>query len=218
MQGVVLCQAQQPIPRQQHRAAVRDDELGIPGDADQNGIAGNGDLLDLLARELKVLRQQDLVQAGSAAAQRQQLPDGVGLDLPLQNMAQVVGAAHHGVHAQRMQDVPVFGVGGARHGAVHTKLPLGDLARHQIGLVGVGHRHKGVAAGHIGGAQGVKAQRVAADDRDIQRIRKGAAQRLLRLDDGHLMAVGQQALGKIHSHPAAAGNTNFHIVTSFYGL
>ena len=41
MQGVVLCQAQQPIPRKQHRAAVRDDELGIPGDADQNGIAGN---------------------------------------------------------------------------------------------------------------------------------------------------------------------------------
>jgi len=71
---------------------------------------------------------------------------------------------------------------------------------------------------NIGGAQGVKAQRVAADDRDIQRVRKGAAQRLLRLDDGHLMAVGQQALGKIHSHPAAAGNTNFHIITSFYGL
>ena len=91
MQGVVLCQAQQPVPRQQHRAAVRDDELGIPGDADQNGIAGNGDLLDLLARELKVLRQQDLVQAGSAAAQRKQLPDGVGLDLPLQNVAQEPG-------------------------------------------------------------------------------------------------------------------------------
>jgi len=117
-----------------------------------------------------------------------------------------------------VQDVPVLGVGGARHGAVHAELPLGDLARHQIGLVGVGHRHKGVAAGHIGGAQGVKAQRVAADDWDVQRVRKSTAQRLLRLDDGHLMAVGQQALGKIHPHPAAAGNTNFHIITSFYGL
>ena len=195
-----------------------DDELGVPGDADQNGVAGDGDLLDLLARKLEVLRQQDLVQAGGAAAQGQQLPDGVGLDLPLQNMAQVVGTAHHGVHAQRVQDVPVLGVGCARHGAVHAELPFGDLAGHQIGLVGVGHRHKGVAAGHIGGAQGVKAQGVAADDRDIQRIGKGAAQRLLRFDDGHLMAVGQQALGKIHPHPAAAGNTNFHITTSFYGL
>ena len=43
---------------------------------------------------------------------------------------------------------------------------------------------------------------------------------------GHMILVEQvvkfnaseEALGKIHPHPAAAGNTNFHIITSFYGL
>ena len=76
-----------------------DDELGVAGDADQNGIAGNGHIHDGLARKLEVLGQQDLVQAGRAAAQAEQLADGICLDLPLQNVAQIVGAADHGVHA-----------------------------------------------------------------------------------------------------------------------
>ena len=83
MQGVILGQAEDAVPGQQHRVAVGDDELGIAGDADQDRVAGDGDVLDGLARKSKVLRQQDLVQAGSAAAQREQLADGVGLDLPV---------------------------------------------------------------------------------------------------------------------------------------
>ena len=49
--------------------------------------------------KLEVLRQQNFVQAGSAAAQREQLADGIRLDLALKDVAQVVGAAHYGVHA-----------------------------------------------------------------------------------------------------------------------
>ena len=192
-----------------------DDELGVAGDADQDRVAGDGDVLDGLARKSKVLRQQDLVQAGSAAAQREQLADGVGLDLAFQDVAQVVGAADHGVHAKGVQQFPVLGVGGPGHGAVHTELPLGDLAGHQIVLVVAGHGHKGVTAGHIGGAQGVKADGIAAHHRDVQRVGQAAAQCFLRLNDGHLVVVGQQALGQIHAHLAAACNTNFHSITSF---
>ena len=94
-----LRQHQDAVPGQQNGVAVGDDELGIAGDADQNGIAGNGHIHDGLARKLEVLGQQDLVQAGCAAAQAEQLADGIRLDLPFQNVAQVVGAADHGVHA-----------------------------------------------------------------------------------------------------------------------
>ena len=125
------------------------------------------------------------------------------------------GAADHGVHAKGVQQFPVLGVGGPGHGAVHTELPLGDLAGHQIVLVVAGHGHKGVAAGYVRSAQGVKADGVAAHHRDVQRVGQAAAQCFLRLNDGHLVVVGQQALGQIHAHLAAACNTNFHSITSF---
>jgi len=197
---------------------VGDDELRVAGDADQNGVARDGNFHHLLARKLEIRRQQDLIQAGGAAAQAQQLADVVRLDLPLQNVAQVVGAADHGVHAQSVEQAPVFGVGGPGHGAVHAKLLLGDLAGHEVVLVRAGHGHKGVAAGHVGGAQGVGADGVPADDRDVQRIGQHPALSLHRLNDDHLVAVGQQILGQIPPHPAAACNTNFHINTSYYRM
>ena len=193
-----------------------DDELRVAGDAHQNGIARHGDVLHGLPCKLEVLRQQDLVQAGRAAAQREQLTDGIRLDLPLEDVAQVVGAAHHGVHAEGVQQLAVLGVGGPGHGAVHAEFPLGDLTGHEVVFVRTGHGHKSVAAGHVGGAHGVKADGVSADHRDVQRVGQRAAEHLLRLDDGHLVAVGQKALGQIHAHFAAACNTNFHIITSFY--
>ena len=99
MQGVILRQAEDAVPWQQGGVAVGDDELRIAGDAHQNDVARHGDVLDRLPCKLEVLRQQDLVQAGRAAAQRQQLADGIRLDLALKDVAQVVGAAHYGVHA-----------------------------------------------------------------------------------------------------------------------
>ena len=157
MEAVVPGQAENVVPRQQDGAAVGDDELGVAGDADQNGVARDGDVHDGLARVDKALRQQDLVQAGGAAAQREELADGVRLDLPLEDVAQVVGAADHGVHAEGVEQFAVLGVGGTGHGTVHAELPLGDLAGHEIVLVGAGHGHKGVAAGRVGGAQSVHA-------------------------------------------------------------
>ena len=60
-----------------------DDELGVAGDADQDGVAGDGNVHDGFACKGEVFRQQDIVQAGGAAPQRKQLTDGVRLDLPL---------------------------------------------------------------------------------------------------------------------------------------
>ena len=170
MEGVILRQEQDAVPRQQDGVAVGDDELGVAGDADQDGIAGDGDVHDGLACVEEVLRQQDLVQAGRAAAQREQLADGVGLDLPLQDVAQVVSAADHGVHAEGVEQFPVLWVGGTGHGAADAELPLRDLAGDEVVLIRAGHGHKGVAAGRVGVAQGIHIDGIAADDRDVQLV------------------------------------------------
>ena len=115
-----------------------------------------------------------------------------------------------------MQQLPVLGVGGPGHGAVHAELPLGDLTGHEVVLVRAGHGHKGVAAANIGGAQGVHADGIAADHGDVQRICQHPALGLDGFNDDHRMVVRQQALGQIPPNTPAACNTNFHIDTSYY--
>ena len=191
MQAVVTGQAEDVVPGQQDRAAVGDDELGVAGDADQDGVARDGDVHDGLARVEEILGQQNFIQAGRAAAQREELADGIRLDLPLENMAQVVGAADHGVHAEGVEQFAVLGVGSPGHGAVYAELPLGDLTGHKVVFVRAGHSHKGVAAGDVGGAQSVHADGVAADDRDVQHIGQHPALALHWLDDDDFVVVGQ---------------------------
>ena len=137
-------------------------------------------------------------------------------NLPLQDVAQIVGAADHGVHAEGVEQFPVLGVGGTGHGAVDAELPLRDLAGDEVVLIRAGHGHKGVAAGRVGAAQGIHIDGIAADDRDVQLVGQHPALRFHRFDDDDGMVVGQQALGQIPPHAPAAGNTNFHTKPRYY--
>ena len=134
-------------------------------------------LMDLPAKA-KFSGSRISVQAGSAAAQREQLADGVGLDLAFQDVAQVVGAADHGVHAEGVQQFRFWVGPGPRCGPRRT--PAWRSGRPPDCPRRCRSRPQSVTAGHIGGAQGVKADGIAAHHRDVQRVGQAAAQCFLR--------------------------------------
>ena len=92
VKGVVPRHADDLVPALQRGIAAGDDQLLPAGEKDDDHIVGDVQLAQGAARVLEIVRQQHLSEGRVAPGDAEQMMDGVGLHLALDQVGDVVGA------------------------------------------------------------------------------------------------------------------------------
>ena len=104
----------------------------------------------------------------------------------------------------------------ARHLDADVRLGLGDQARQEIDLVGVGHRDQHLGVGDAGLPEGEHTRGAAPHDLGVEQLFEPLAARRVLLDDDDLVPLADQPPGDQFGDLAASGDEYAHGKTSLY--
>src|SRR2546426_6711394 len=93
---------------------------------------------------------------------------------------------------------------------LHTELVLRELGRHDVGAIGVGHRHEGFCPVGAGPAQDILVDRRAKDHLTGKVLSQAIEGGLAEVHDGHLITLFTQLPGEARTDSAAAHDHRTH--------
>ena len=141
------------IPGEDLGVASGNDEIAVPGDRNDNALVRQVQLGQGGAVFLIMAGDLHLADGGFPPVDREQLLDDGGVDLPLDEAGDVVGAGDGNIHAELLHHLEVLGVVDPGDGAPDPIALFGQLAGDEFGLVLAGGADKGVTLFHPGGLQ-----------------------------------------------------------------
>ena len=200
------------VAGREHRLGLGDHDVALPQDPDDGGVGGQPQLVDGLAHRARTFRQGHLHDRDVAAFQSDQpnqVADGDGF---LHHGSEDVRRRDRGIDAPLFVEEPlVLGVVHARQDARDRELLLGEQRGHQVVLVVAGGRHHDFGLRHLRFLEHPRLAGVAEHDVHALGPRPQlVGQRVVLLDQRHIVAALHEVDREMASHGPTAGHDHLH--------